>query len=334
MANKTQFEQEVKKLKKEAIALKLASTSKDWNFGVDPHKPGSKLGKRKSLHRACSSLIRRHLNAWIPKCCDLNYCTNWKGDNQCCYRLNDYAFQPSLNLVSLIQKRFELNSLKSNDQRFITDAILRTIIDEKTTNCVLKVLVNDEYQSQFYLKRVKQDRVAKSMDISQNDYRLSYAPNIYIKISDNILMRLSCVGSCVGVGFWNLVKWKIDRHDDVYGIDPFKDYIHSMIHICDSFEAMRNIEISFGVRNTNIDSISIKVIGEHLKEYNQCVELYTFRTTMHQTHANKNGIYTCMPLIGDVIGNSKKRSISQHSTSLATFVTLHSKNRNSTEYNT
>ena len=39
---------------------------------------------------------------------------------------------------------------------------------------------------------------------------MSYAPEILIKVSDDIVIMLRCQGSCIGVGFWNLVKWKIN----------------------------------------------------------------------------------------------------------------------------
>ena len=91
---------------------------------------------------------------------------------------------------------------------------------------------------------------------------MSYAPAILIKVSDNIIMILKCPGSCIGVGFWNLVKWK-KNNGNQSGINPFQDEIHSMIHICDSFELMSKVNIQFGVKksvNTKIDKISIKLI--------------------------------------------------------------------------
>ena len=180
-----QFEQDVKNIKTEADKLKLTATSSHYNYGKDPHKSSSNLGKRKSLPRACSNVIRRCLfPKWIPQECELQYCTLSKGKNACCYNPEDYEFGEILNLKSLIigalfqlkseeklapnqRQHLNLNQLEPQNEKRITKAIMNDTINEKTENGQLEVMINHEFVLKFYIKRVKQDRLAKSMDIAQ-----------------------------------------------------------------------------------------------------------------------------------------------------------------------
>ena len=118
---------------------------------------------------------------------------------------------------------------------------------------------------------------------------MSYAPEILIKVSNDIIMILRCPGSCVGVGFWNLVQWKSNRGDNETGINPFEDAIHAMIHICDSFELMTKVEIQFGVKgDSKIENISIKII-----DADGSILLYTFpKQQTKTTDGNSNNSNT------------------------------------------
>lgn len=175
-----QFEADVTKLKEDSDKLRLVSASRDWNYGKDPQKPKCSLGIRKSLPRCCSNLVRKYLSPkWIPNDCKLDYCTFSKGKSKCCYNAQNYTFHEfddikddkqesdRLNLKWLIQQRFGLNKLEPENQEEVTKRVMRNIIDEKTANCQLQIVINDEFVSQFFVKRVKQDRLAKSMDIGQ-----------------------------------------------------------------------------------------------------------------------------------------------------------------------
>ena len=159
------FEADVRKIKTDGAKLNLVNqASKQWNYGKDSHK-GCNIGKTKSLPRTCSGMIRKHLSPkWIPKDCQLEYCVFSKGNNGCCMNPDDYIFGDALNLRWLIQKRFGLNKLDSQDQERAIRAFMRDLIDEKTENCTLDIIL-DMFVSKFYIKRVKQDRLSKSMDI-------------------------------------------------------------------------------------------------------------------------------------------------------------------------
>ena len=175
-----QFEADVKKIKADGDKLKIVDTSPHFDYGKDPQKPKCNLGKRKSLPRACSNLIRKHLSPkWIPNDCKLEYCTLSKGKNECCYDAQHYRFyefddiksdnqdSDQLNLKWLMQQRFGLNTLAPQNQEKVTKGVMRDIIDEKTDNGQLEIMINDEFVLRFYIKRVKQDRLSKSMDIAQ-----------------------------------------------------------------------------------------------------------------------------------------------------------------------
>lgn len=165
------FEDDVRKIKPEADELKILNDhSKKWNYGKDPHKPSSNLGKRKSLIRACSNLIRKHLspNKWIPQYHPLEFCTLCRGYS-CCYNVRDYTliFNKPLNIKDQIFKRFNYHRLDKEDQSISTENMMKKLIDEKTDNYHLEVIINNQHSFKSYIKRVKQDRLAKSMDIAQ-----------------------------------------------------------------------------------------------------------------------------------------------------------------------
>ena len=94
---------------------------------------------------------------------------------------------------------------------------------------------------------------------------------------------LRCADSCIGVGFWNLVKWK--KNDDGK-MNVNKDEIHSMIHICDSYELMSKIEILFGVKgNANIQDIGIKITNK-----DGPITLYPIKQQSHILESSNNSI--------------------------------------------
>lgn len=163
------FEMDVRKIKAECDELKLVNEeSKTWNYGKDPHKPLYNIGTRRSLPRACSGLIRKHLAPkWIPKKCKLDYCTLSKGINICCYNSQQYVFADALNLKELISKSCGLQKLDPQHQQRGIKLFMRDIIDDRTENAHLEVIINNKYSFKSYIKRVKQDRLAKSMDIAQ-----------------------------------------------------------------------------------------------------------------------------------------------------------------------
>mmetsp|Transcript_60642 Transcript_60642/g.54619 ORF Transcript_60642/g.54619 Transcript_60642/m.54619 type:complete len:204 (+) Transcript_60642:1-612(+) len=180
---------------------------------------------------------------------------------------------------------------------------MKMLIDEKTNNYHLEIIINNIHRLKFYIKSVGPTALASAMDIDKNDHRMSYAPEILIKVSDNIVMVIRCTGSCVGVGFWNLVKWKKESN----GINTSKDDIHSMIHICDSYDSMSKVEILFGVKGgAKIDDIGIKVTNE-----DGPVTLYPIQ----QQNSNNNSSRSSGNLQSNITDNSnnynnRKRSIS------------------------
>lgn len=303
------FEKDVKALKVAAENANLFQYSKHWNYGKDPHKTG-RTGTRKALPRACSQLIRTHLQNWIPAQCKLQFCTMSRGQN-CCYPYSNYSFSKPLNLVSLVQRRYGLTLLRTENQSKITKATINHIIPEAALKTKLQIVVNDVHVNQFYIKRVKQDRLAKSMDIAQNDYRMSYAPELVVEstgTAGHILISFACRGACLGLGFCDLVKWNSSatQHNstsmpgniDISRSDP----IHSVIHICDAFELISNISIAFGVVNvvnaTKINKIQIKLIDDDgpstLYEVNH--QNQSDRKQPEEEHPSS--MY--MPFIGDI----------------------------------
>lgn len=163
------FEDDVKsKLKKEAKSLKLHKLSSHFNYGKDPQKPKYPLGPKKSLCRACSNLIRKHLSQkWIPNDCKLDFCTLSKGVNNCCYNPQQYTFGDSLNLKCLIHKAFNYDRLESNHEDISTEAMMRMLINREAEHYHLEVMINNNCSFKAYIKSATQNTIAKAMGTVQ-----------------------------------------------------------------------------------------------------------------------------------------------------------------------
>lgn len=75
---------------------------------------------------------------------------------------------------------------RENVSPIVGEALVKLIIDEKTDHCKLKINV-DGQELVFYLKRIAQDRLAKSLDISQVCIFSSPKLRYHLK---NILMQI------------------------------------------------------------------------------------------------------------------------------------------------
>ena len=151
----------MRKIKGEGDKLKLVNKeSKNWNYGKDARKPSLNIGIRKSLPRACSGLIRKHLSPkWIPRDCKLDYCTLSKGINDCCYNPQQYTFHEfqnikddtqntfadALNLKRAIQKSCGLQKLGEQHQERAIKLFMRDIIDDRTASSHFEVIINNKY---------------------------------------------------------------------------------------------------------------------------------------------------------------------------------------------
>eukprot|EP00485_Elphidium_margaritaceum_P016041 CAMPEP_0202728604 /NCGR_PEP_ID=MMETSP1385-20130828/185710_1 /ASSEMBLY_ACC=CAM_ASM_000861 /TAXON_ID=933848 /ORGANISM="Elphidium margaritaceum" /LENGTH=483 /DNA_ID=CAMNT_0049394855 /DNA_START=52 /DNA_END=1503 /DNA_ORIENTATION=- len=295
------FEEDVRGVKNEANDLHLAKQTKHYTFGKDPQRSSGNLGVRKSLHRACSDLIRKHLLNWIPLNCTLQFCTLSNVENNggiCCYDLQRYQWSEPLNLVSLITGMFGVDAVSDNKKEKWNKVLTRYLIDERTSNCKLQVVVNDEYTNEYYLKRVKQDRVSKSMDIAQNQYRMSYAPRILVEVGNEILMSISCPDNFVGLGFWNLVKWRhaADNNEDPKSKkndDDDSQKLHAMLHICEDLEVMKKVEIAFGTTvNSSLQSVKINCINLKEDKDFDCLTLYEMATQPNASNTTSNTEHT------------------------------------------
>ena len=146
---------------------------------------------------------------------------------------------------------------------------------------------------------------------------MSYAPQIWIKLSNDIMMRLRCPGSCVGLGFWNLVKWKKQNNDtDSNNICVKEPDLHSMIHICDAFNLMSKVDISFGSKNDEtINDIYIEIRN---RDNFKSDVLYQWSQPPISSNSNSNS----MPMLdnsnpnGSHKINNRKRSFSNTRTDL------------------
>ena len=138
---------------------------------------------------------------------------------------------------------------------------------------------------------------------------MSYAPEIWIKITDDIKMILSCSDSCVGVGFWNLVTWKNERDQNsthvinsnaVNMISTQESDLHTMIHICDDFALMSKVNISFATKN----NVKINDIHIEIRDRINSKAYVLYPLAQPQTHSNSN----IMPPVN--IGNSYQNNSS------------------------
>eukprot|EP00485_Elphidium_margaritaceum_P006545 CAMPEP_0202687818 /NCGR_PEP_ID=MMETSP1385-20130828/3419_1 /ASSEMBLY_ACC=CAM_ASM_000861 /TAXON_ID=933848 /ORGANISM="Elphidium margaritaceum" /LENGTH=382 /DNA_ID=CAMNT_0049342667 /DNA_START=60 /DNA_END=1208 /DNA_ORIENTATION=+ len=324
-----EFEADVRKLKNETGQLGLARRTAEWNFGEDPHRVHGNLGVRKSLHRACSRLMRKHLSEWIPSDEALQFCTLSNVDNGgiCCYDVQQYEWSTPLNLVQLITNTFKVSAISEEMKPKWNRMITRHLIDDQSCNCKLQIVINDQHINEWYLKRVKQDRVSKSMDIAQNQYRVSYAPRFLVEVGygNEVIMDLSCPGNFVGLGFWDLVKWrtteesKNNNNDDGKINDPLLSMpLHSMIHICDDFEIMKKVRIAFGTTANSCSRLqSLKINVINVNEFGT-VSLYTMRkppsSDCDPNLANQSSSSMFMPLIGDLSSPSITKTHSHTNT--------------------
>mmetsp|Transcript_40073 Transcript_40073/g.65711 ORF Transcript_40073/g.65711 Transcript_40073/m.65711 type:complete len:314 (-) Transcript_40073:45-986(-) len=276
MSAQKEFEAVITTLKDALDREGVVDTSLDWNYGTVPQN--ASMGQHKSLARACSVMIRRHISEWIPTTCNLQFCTQCRGLNTvCCYDFSSFAWTDAFNLSQLIQHEFEVHKLKQQYQLVATAALLRNLLGETPRCCVLRLTVNGECSRQIYLNQVSQATVAKNMDISQNDSRISYAPQIVVEIAHDILMTISCADYFVGVGFCDLVNWKSEEasaqntntaaeenkqeEKKQAAADDFEDLIlHAVLHIPESVKFANKVEISFGVgKNQDASLHSIKI---------------------------------------------------------------------------
>ena len=161
------FRADVRKIKAEAAKLKLAKMTKEWNYGRLP-KSQMRISPNKPLPRACSSLIRKYLSpTWIPKECKLEFCTMSKGENNCCYIPQHYAFGSSLNIKTLIANAFNFNRLQPEHQSITTEAMMNKLIAEETQNFHLEVIINNEYCLKCYIKAAGPSAREKATNIAQ-----------------------------------------------------------------------------------------------------------------------------------------------------------------------
>lgn len=116
-------------------------------------------------------------------------------------------------------------------------------------------------------------------------YRISYAPELLIENSKDILVRLTCEGSVIGIGYCDLLKSEMNNLSTLV---PTTDSIYSMIHICDDYDIFSKINIDFGAKDTEIEYISIQIIGKHLKE--SPLLLYEYKKTNNDSSTNSSFI--------------------------------------------
>eukprot|EP00485_Elphidium_margaritaceum_P005927 CAMPEP_0202695204 /NCGR_PEP_ID=MMETSP1385-20130828/8853_1 /ASSEMBLY_ACC=CAM_ASM_000861 /TAXON_ID=933848 /ORGANISM="Elphidium margaritaceum" /LENGTH=361 /DNA_ID=CAMNT_0049351185 /DNA_START=40 /DNA_END=1125 /DNA_ORIENTATION=- len=333
-----EFEADVRKLKEKTKSLGLALKTKEWKFGKDPQRARSNLGVRKSLHRACSHLIRQYLSHWIPNDCELQFCTSSNVDEggNCCYDLRQYQWSEPLNFISLITDTFNVSAVSSTKQSKVTKMLARYLIDERTSNCKLQIVVNDAVINEWLLKRVKQNRVSKSMDIAQNGYRISYAPRILVEVGNGCLMEWSCPDHFIGIGFWDLVHSRTDADEDSKNDGMIDDplvsqALHAMIHICEDLEVQKTVSISFGTTaHSPLQSIKINVIN---REATFNVTIYEMNVNSRLNENDDESSSMFMPIIGDLSSSkTSTNNTSNHNTNSSAKANLN-KRKLSNTYN-
>lgn len=154
---------------------------------------------------------------------------------------------------------------------------------------------------------------------------MSYAPDILIKIDDDIVMSLSCTDSCVGVGFKNLVKWKQSNSNDDskkndMSVESEPD-LYAMIHICDAFNLMSKVNIRFGTKKYS--DATINDIHIEIRDRIKCKSYVLYKWSRSINNSNSSNLQHLMPEIGDLHQNNpnnanyRKRSLSNHDTNLS-----------------
>eukprot|EP01084_Bolivina_argentea_P290092 498240_1 len=254
----------------------LQSTS-HFEYGKDPQKDNSTLGKRKVLPRLCSKDIYGDLKAYIDDDIKFEFCVK-----KCCYNLAqyDFAMQHSINLSQRFAEMESKCICQMGHSKFMEEALITYLISNKTKDCVLQV--ND---LKFYIKTISQDALSSAMEPRQNANRISYGPLLLVPITDNILMRIQC--EIAGIGYSDLPNHKVNRESgeacSVGGC------IHRMIHIHKDF--VKDVYISFGFKQPGIATrIDVTLLSDK-----KCVTLLTIhnKPRPQQTPNTNNGYALC-----------------------------------------
>eukprot|EP01083_Nonionella_stella_P125820 380598_1 len=256
-----------KKPKKDAIF----TLSKHFQYGKDPQKLNSVLGKRKILPRLCANDI--HDAGDLTQYIDDPHIKYLFCVKKCCYDLKQYQFpmQCSFNLSEQLIKALTPHDASS----LLEEAAVSHLVTDKNKDCILQV-----NEVSFYVKRITQDALSSSMEPRQNTNRISYGPVVLIPISNNIVMRIKC--NVVGVGYFDLPNHKVSQELKLRcsSADPC---IHRMIHIHQEFITDVYIDFGFKTPSVNNDTVlNVKLIHNKLKSHlnKDSVTLLSFKPTM------------------------------------------------------
>ena len=140
----------------------IIKSTAHFNYGKDPQKKNSDLGKRKVLPRLCNrdlDEIKEYIGDFRYNFCVLN-----KGKTDCCFGdyENEYKFEMeyALNLSEQISKEVGMPQKKIYEE-----AMMRLLVTDKNKDCVLKV-----NECEFYIRTITQDSLSSEMEPRQVNY--------------------------------------------------------------------------------------------------------------------------------------------------------------------